>query len=100
MMMLLVLCDLRFFVRSIHLAIVVRLLFTDDHLMFACIASCESVRCLAFVLAHGARKPCSVAIVDLGDMTLQVTICFKHGSAHVARKPSNADVVLVGKMIF
>ena len=52
----------------------------------------------AFVLAHGARKPCSVAIVDLVDMTLQITICFKHGSAHVARKLFCVDIVDLGKM--
>ena len=96
--MLLVLCDLRFFVRSIHLAIVVRLLFTDDHLMFACIVSCESVRFLAFVLAHGARKLCSVDSVDLGKMTLQIAICFKHGPAHVARKLFCVDIVDLGKI--
>ena len=99
-MMLFVLRDLRFLVGSIHLANVVWLFFTDDHSMFAFTMSCETVTCLAFVLAHGARKPCSVDIVDTGKMTLQLAICFKHGPAHVARKPSNADVVLVGKMIF
>ena len=84
--MLFVLHDLRFLVRSIHLANVVWLCFTDDHSMFAFTMSCESVTLLVFVLAHGARKPCSVDSVDLGKMTLQFAICFKHGPAHVARK--------------
>ena len=117
----LVLCDLRFFVRSIHLPIVVRLLFTDDHLMFACIVSCESVRFLAFVLAHGARKPCGVAgwqdvfanslflqiprsvfahVVYIGKMCVQIRCCFKLLLAYVARLPLHVNVVLQGKMLF
>ena len=57
--------------------------------MFAFTMSCETVTCLAFVFAHGTRKPCSVDIVDIGKMALQIVICFKHGLAHLARKSFN-----------
>ena len=100
-MMLLVFCDLRFFVMSIHLAIVVRLLFTDDHFMFACIVSCESVRFLAFVLAHGARKPCGVAIMDLdcaGRQDVFANSLFLQTSSCIRCRSVFAHVVHIGKM--
>ena len=59
----------------------------------------EGVTLLAFVLAHGARKLCSVDSVDLGKMTLQIAICFKHGPAYVARKLFCVDIVDPGKML-
>ena len=88
------------YIMLIHLANVVRIFVTDDHSMFAFTMSCETVTCLAFVFAHGTRKPCSVDIVDIGNMTLQIVICFKHGLAHLARQSFNVDTVDLGKMSF
>ena len=73
--------------------------------------SYETVTFLAFVLSHGARKPCSVDIVDLGMMALQITIRnsasallaaieFESSWTQSCRKKTNVDVVLLGKMLF
>ena len=98
-MMLLVLRDLCFFVRSIYLANVVWLLFTDGHLMFAFTVHLYSHTMYVFtvsfqismifasVRALVATKPFNVDIVDAGKMSLQITVMFKSFLANCARVP-------------
>ena len=42
----------------------------------------------------------NVDIVDVCNMSFQIASLFASVLAHVARQPFNADVVLVGKMLF
>ena len=53
-----------------------------------------------FVLAHVARIPFNVDIVDVSQMPFQIVTLFAVLLAHVASKSFNSDIVLVWKMVF
>ena len=53
---------------------------------------------LAFVVAHVARKPFHVDIVDGGKMSLQVALLIEFHCTQMAVVPYHVDIVDVGKM--